>query len=196
MKQGEAERFGEEDAMEVGEDAAQRSRAFGGGEASSSTGGAGRVDGRREARDAWQRRAGAAVGEANEWGHIFVIESMQGAAGRGVCDATAQAPEAFAREGSGALAQQEAEEDGGGREERGSDAGDLDSEDVCARHPERFKKANMPSAEELREHELMHLPCRSWCKVCVPRRSRERSRLHMDLAYLPEADGTGGRIMW
>ena len=58
------------------------------------------------------------------------------------------------------------------------EAGDLESEDELhreeARDVLRRRPARMPSAEERRRHEVMHMPFRDWCKVCVAGAANDR----------------------
>ena len=57
----------------------------------------------------------------------------------------------------------EAEEKGDEEEEHGE------------RKPERMHEPGEPSSEERREHELTHLPFRSWCRHCVKGRGKEKA---------------------
>ena len=62
-----------------------------------------------------------------------------------------------------------------------------------------------PSAEERREHELTHLPYRSWCKHCVGGRGKEAPHkkqdgqgelpeLHLDYAFMGN-EGEAGKTI-
>ena len=60
----------------------------------------------------------------------------------------------------------------------------------------------MPNEEERREHEMTHVPYRSWCRHCVRGRGKEMNHkkskgqptmteIHMDLCFPGEEDGSG-----
>ena len=60
----------------------------------------------------------------------------------------------------------------------------------------------MPNEEEKREHEMTHVPYRSWCRHCVRGRGKEMNHkksegqptmteIHMDLCCPGEEDGSG-----
>ena len=85
---------------------------------------------------------------------------------------------------------------GGGRKRRGGDGG---------RDRERFQDgeegpgSRQPSKEERAQHEMTHLPCRSWCRHCVrgcgkqmPHQGGSQetsiSEVHMDFAFLGRED--------
>lgn len=86
-----------------------------------------------------------------------------------------------------------------------------DDEEVHAEEPESgirkpIKMANpkLPSELEIEEHELSHVPYRSWCRHCVRGRGKElphmaagsgaggAHEIHMDLCFPGEEDGSGG----
>ena len=73
---------------------------------------------------------------------------------------------------------------------------DEEEEDVGMRVPVKMKDPIMPSEDEIEEHNLTHLPYRSWCVHCVrgrgeatPHRMMERDEdavpeLHLDYCFL------------
>ena len=63
----------------------------------------------------------------------------------------------------------EKEDDGGGGEIHDLDDEELVEEDSGARVWQRKSNPN-PSAREIREHSVTHIPYRSWCNVCVAAR--------------------------
>ena len=82
--------------------------------------------------------------------------------------------------------------------------GPNDGEDITAevRRPKKIADPKKPSEDEVREHELTHLPFRSWCWTCVhgrgrsmPHRRKEDERglpeIHMDFAFLGDRDKSG-----
>ena len=83
------------------------------------------------------------------------------------------------------------------------EAGDMEketseNEDASgeARKVKKMADPKLPSAEEVREHQLTHLPYRSWCKHCVRGRGQQQSHktsqaedretpeIHMDFCFL------------
>lgn len=54
-------------------------------------------------------------------------------------------------------------------DEDNEDVDDGEVEDVV---PEILKQPEAPTAEEWREHEIVHCPYRSWCPICVQARGR------------------------
>ena len=87
------------------------------------------------------------------------------------------------------------EEEGGKEkdlEEKEADEGGEAAED--SRPIQRVQDPRMPSKAERGEHELTHLPYRSWCKFCVAGRGRqmdhskgvsgsENPEFHMDFCF-------------
>ena len=57
---------------------------------------------------------------------------------------------------------------------------ELEGESTEAKRPQVVKDPGTPTAKEIAEHEITHLPHRSWCASCVAGRSRDRQhkRLH------------------
>ena len=51
---------------------------------------------------------------------------------------------------------------------------ELEGESGEAEKPHVVKDPGMPTAKEIAEHEITHLPHRSWCAACVAGRSRDR----------------------
>ena len=75
--------------------------------------------------------------------------------------------------------------------------------ELGTRKPQKMQDPRMPSAVEVAEHELTHVPFRSWCRHCVRGRGKEMphrkseeeiktAEIHMDLCFPGEEDGTGG----
>ena len=97
-------------------------------------------------------------------------------------------------------------------EMQGEEKGGLDGlEEVAAEEPEagtrkpkRMADPKLPSMLEIAEHEMTHVPFRSWCRHCVRGRGKELPHLkadglesgiveiHMDLCFPGEEDGSGG----
>ena len=86
-----------------------------------------------------------------------------------------------------------------------------DVEEVHAEEPEsgirkpiKMASPKLPSELEIEEHELSHVPYRSWCRHCVRGRGKElphmaagsgaggAHEIHMDLCFPGEEDGSGG----
>ena len=90
----------------------------------------------------------------------------------------------------------DAEEGGDSGEEVGSD-----QEEYGKRVPERRNDPRKPSEEEIKEHEVTHIPFRSWCRHCVKgqgveepcgRSDREDGRVpevHLDFMFMGEEEG-------
>ena len=88
-----------------------------------------------------------------------------------------------------------AEEGDGSEEEEGDGSGEYGS-----RTPEKRNDPRRPSESEVREHELTHIPFRSWCRHCVrgqgveePCRRSDREdggvpEVHLDFIH----EGRGG----
>ena len=69
------------------------------------------------------------------------------------------------------------------------------------RRPRKMLDPKAPSEEERKEHELTHLPFRSWCRHCVRGRGKEEPcrktqgdgsdipELHMDFMFMGEEEG-------
>ena len=82
-------------------------------------------------------------------------------------------------------------------EEDGEGEGELKVDEACdlgRRIPVKVADPKLPSAEEVAEHELNHLPYRSWCSHCVrgkgktlDHRRSDRKRVlpevHLDLLH-------------
>ena len=51
---------------------------------------------------------------------------------------------------------------------------ELEGESAEAEKAQVVKDPGMPTAREIAEHEITHLPHRSWCAACVAGRSRDR----------------------
>ena len=91
----------------------------------------------------------------------------------------------------------------GGREEEEVEA---ESEgEAGERKPERMQDPKRPSEAEVKEHELTHLPYRSWCRHCVrgrgkalPHRSLRdeagMAEIHVDLCFLGEESEPGKTV--
>ena len=71
------------------------------------------------------------------------------------------------------------------------------------RKPIRMNDPKEPSEEERRDHELTHLPYRSWCRHCVGGRGTPHKRqnnhgdmyeLHLDYAYMGDEGAPGKTI--
>ena len=72
------------------------------------------------------------------------------------------------------------------------------------RRPKKMADPKLPSELEIAEHEMTHLPFRSWCRHCVRGRGKELphrkaedleggvAEIHMDLCFPGEEDGSGG----
>ena len=60
---------------------------------------------------------------------------------------------------------------GGGGE--GEVSEEPEEEEAGLRRPKKVLDPREPSAEERKEHELTHLPFRSWCRHCVRGRGKE-----------------------
>ena len=65
----------------------------------------------------------------------------------------------------------EQEEQQGGKEEEQVEAQEEEA-DRGARRPAKMNDPKEPSEEERKEHEMTHLPYRSWCKHCVHGRAQ------------------------
>ena len=74
-----------------------------------------------------------------------------------------------------------------------------------ARKPARMNDPREPSEEERKEHEMTHLPYRSWCKHCVGGRGKdaphtkqdtqgELHEMHFDYAFMGE-EGEAGKTV-
>ena len=74
------------------------------------------------------------------------------------------------------------------------------------RNPIKVQDPLLPSEEEVKCHELTHLPCRSWCSHCVRRKGRaidhlKQNRdpkipeLHFDCCFLGSAADTRPRCI-
>ena len=50
---------------------------------------------------------------------------------------------------------------------------EAEEEEAGLRRPKKVLDPREPSAEERKEHELTHLPFRSWCRHCVRGRGEE-----------------------
>ena len=82
-----------------------------------------------------------------------------------------------------------------------------DDEEYGTRTPARVRDPKMPSSEEVEQHNLTHLPPRSWCLHCVrgrgeatPHRSADRSNdavpeLHLDYCFMGKKDETAQPIL-
>ena len=65
---------------------------------------------------------------------------------------------------------------------------ELEGESAEAQRAHVATDPGMPTAKEIAEHEITHLPHRSWCAACVAGRSRDRpcKRLnHRDTCQVP-----------
>ena len=51
-----------------------------------------------------------------------------------------------------------------------------------ARRPNSLREPGAPSANEVEEHNLTHLPFRAWCPSCVNGRGRDRQHLRQELS--------------
>ncbi len=83
--------------------------------------------------------------------------------------------------------------------------GEQDPEDMPeeAAKPKALRKPTEPTAEERRQHEIGHLPYRSWCPACVKGRKKDRDHhprpeedrsirsLHLDFFFLGDGDAVG-----
>ena len=82
-----------------------------------------------------------------------------------------------------------------------SQSGGEEEEESGARKPVKMQDPKEPSEEERREHELTHLPFRSWCRHCVRGRGKEKSctnqakedgnrpEVHLDFMFMGEPEG-------
>ena len=85
----------------------------------------------------------------------------------------------------------------------GSEVGDEQEEmEAGMRKPERKHDPREPTHQERAEHELTHMPFRSWCRHCVRGRAKEeecrrnydevnKNEVHGDFMFMGEE--TGGR---
>ena len=65
------------------------------------------------------------------------------------------------------------------REEEAREYQDDDEVPCGARRPVKIQDPKLPSAEEVSEHSLTHLPYRAWCPYCV--RGKGKSMQHRQL---------------
>ena len=82
-----------------------------------------------------------------------------------------------------------------------------DDEESGMRIPARVRDPKMPSSEEVEQHNLSHLPYRSWCLHCVrgrgeatPHRSADRGddavpELPLDDCFMDKKDETAQPIL-
>ena len=72
--------------------------------------------------------------------------------------------------------------------------GEEDKEDEAEngqRHAKKIQDPKLPSEEEIKQHEITHLPYRSWCRHCVRGRGREFPHARVgDQVSLPELHAT------
>ena len=90
-----------------------------------------------------------------------------------------------------------------GEEEKGENDGQVEAEaeeepaDAGVRKPIKMNDPAEPSDEERRQHDLTHLPYRSWCRHCVGGRGKEAPHrrqechselpeLHLDYAFMED----------
>ena len=68
------------------------------------------------------------------------------------------------------------------------------------RRPQKKQDPREPKDEERKEHELTHLPFRSWCRHCVRGRGKEEAcrkverepevaEIHLDFMFMGEEEG-------
>ena len=92
-----------------------------------------------------------------------------------------------------------AEEEEGGKEEEDSEGEKQEEAEKGLRRVVKLQDPRKPTEEEVKEHELTHLPFRNWCKHCVAgkgtetpcRRSDgagELPEFHIDWAFPGEAE--------
>ena len=87
------------------------------------------------------------------------------------------------------------------RNEEAEEFDDREQLESGSREPKRLQDPKLPSQEEIRAHELTHLPYRSWCKVCVEaagpnRRHQQRTtntntaipEFHLDYVYRSDVE--------
>ena len=78
---------------------------------------------------------------------------------------------------------------------------DEDAENVI-RRPKRRQDPREPTEAEREEHEMTHIPFRSWCRHCVRGRGKEEAcrqvkrdydvaEVHMDFMFMGEEGGKG-----
>ena len=72
-------------------------------------------------------------------------------------------------------------------DEQGTEEKDEDREDVEAQEPVRKAEIHTPSKEEVRRHNITHMPHRTWCPQCVAGRSKDDA--HRERHELPEGRG-------
>ena len=78
-----------------------------------------------------------------------------------------------------------------------TDVSDEEHQEIGKRAPKRAADPRVPTEAEVREHNLTHVPCRSWCVHCVRGRGesaehrRQQSRpegavpeLHLDYCFM------------
>ena len=94
------------------------------------------------------------------------------------------------------------------KEEKGEKGEQVEAEEETEagiRRPIKMQDPKEPSDEERREHNLTHLPYRSWCKYCVGGRGKEAPHrrqehqgdlpeLHLDYAFMGD-EGEAGKTL-
>ena len=107
------------------------------------------------------------------------------------------------------LDEEQAEEVGGiSDDEDGHEpilGGDQDAEEEYGeRKPQRVQDPKPPTKEERKEHEMTHMPFRSWCRHCVRGRGKEEPcraageeprepEVHVDFMFMGEE--SGGKVL-
>ena len=86
-------------------------------------------------------------------------------------------------------------------DDEGVDEENGEDEEYGERKPEKMHDPREPSSAERKEHELTHLPFRSWCKHCVNGRGKEKAcqkqekregespEIHLDFMFMGEPKG-------